>query len=267
MKIFIILALLCVGCTQKELDDNLGQESSASTKNSIVSSAFGPLSVSKIYKGEFALVEYSQRAFAAPAVITGAAALDVLERTDFDDGFEIKLLTRNYTFNADGSQSLNKYVDDLFVEKQQVQGIKSKNRGFLSMQYQPNVPSDYWDFSPCQEITKTKDIPTGYRVAYFNLKKEVSEATPPQLVQEAPNCGDVPGCKIKVTSISYDEVVFGPTGEKEQYNCSMVVSPDVPYLSGLMKKCYKFMAVVSGRNIPVESCMNAVNFRFGKPGS
>ena len=100
------------------------------------------------------------------------------------------------------------------------------------------------------------------KVTYHGLKVVVTKEAPPQLVQNQENCGGTPECKITVHRVTFD-MVFWENGKPDRVHWELAMSPDAPYLAGMMNKCVTGLAHLSENqgDILVKQCLPVVNFR------
>ncbi len=103
------------------------------------------------------------------------------------------------------------------------------------------------------------------KVTYHNLRTSVAQEAPPVLVQQQDACAGTPNCKITVHRISFD-MVFWENGKPDRVRWDLAMSPDAPYLAGMMNKCVTGLAHLSGNqgDILVRQCVPVVNFRYGQ---
>jgi hypothetical protein len=100
-------------------------------------------------------------------------------------------------------------------------------------------------------------------VTYHGLKTYVTVEAPPELVQKRENCAGLPDCKLRVYNIEFD-MVFWDKGKPDRVHWNLAMSPDAPYLAGLLNKCVTGLAPLGGRQgeVLVKQCMPVVDFRF-----
>lgn len=132
-------------------------------------------------------------------------------------------------------------------------------QAFLSMLHSRGIASDAMK---AQSGVSTK---SETRVSYHNLQTSVTVEAPPELVQQQENCAGTPDCKITVHRISFD-MVFWENGTPDRVRWELALSPDAPYLAGMMNKCVTGLVHLSGNqgDILVRQCVPVVNFRYGK---
>ncbi len=100
-------------------------------------------------------------------------------------------------------------------------------------------------------------------VTYHGLKTSMLFEAPPELVKKRPNCAGLPDCKLRVYRIEFD-MVFWDKGKPDRVHWALAMSPDAPYLAGLLNKCVTGLAPIGGNQgeILVKQCMPVIDFRF-----
>jgi len=115
---------------------------------------------------------------------------------------------------------------------------------------------------------------SGSRLSYHNLRVSQATVAPPLLVQQAPDCLGIPDCKIRLHTVSFDQVLWSGD-QNERIHFDMSISPDIPalaglemsplfhYFPGLMSSCVTLMVPIGdGRaKTLLRECQEIVNFR------
>lgn len=101
----------------------------------------------------------------------------------------------------------------------------------------------------------------------YNLKKESFEIPAPALVQQRPNCLELPNCKILLNRISFDIIheEYDPEKKvttKTKVNYQTELSPQAPFFSRLFSFCYSGIAETPQQKVPVQVCMRTEDFKF-----
>lgn len=140
----------------------------------------------------------------------------------------------------------------------------------------PEVESLFRERSPLALISAIRSRSTGFAtladgslstlsdtVTYHGLKTSMTIEAPPELVRKRENCAGLPDCKLRVYHIEFD-MVFWDKGKPDRVHWKLAMSPDAPYLAGLLNKCVTGLAPIGGNQgeILVKQCMPVIDFRF-----
>ena len=101
--------------------------------------------------------------------------------------------------------------------------------------------------------------------SFHNLSIHSSAEAPPAAVQKQTNCGDVPGCKINLTKVSFDMLVWSDPSGPDKIHREFLLSPDVPYFANVMSECDSLLVPVGNMKTLVTLCSDVVNFRYATP--
>jgi hypothetical protein len=103
-------------------------------------------------------------------------------------------------------------------------------------------------------------------VTYHNFKKEMTQEAPPMAVQNKDNCLNIPDCKINVTNITFDKVIWEVNKEPKKSTINLKLSKEVPYFAGVLERCIqeKFLNLPPDDGIlNVKYCDVIKDFQFG----
>jgi hypothetical protein len=101
------------------------------------------------------------------------------------------------------------------------------------------------------------------KATYHNLHVSQGLEDAPELVRAQPGCLGLPNCKLNVTRVSFDQVVWdGDTGNRIHFDYAL--SPDAPFLAQVLDKCLTLLVPISGSNSKtlLKQCTPVVSFRF-----
>ncbi len=88
------------------------------------------------------------------------------------------------------------------------------------------------------------------------------KADPPPAVRRRPNCGDVPGCKIDVTQLEYEEAFWYSEAEFDKVTHQIQISLDVPYLGKVILDCSTAQQFIGDRDYVVRRCNSLYDFIY-----
>jgi hypothetical protein len=290
----LIVSILTVNvsCTKAPVQDELKNEFKQDYKNSLIANSFGTGSARDLQKGEYSLVQYTQKAYTSSPLEVGLTATDILDRIEPNESHPdttiFKIKTREVSFDSEGNKIENHSVDEIEVRMssgstdQAVQKASQSQKSWnedLTALYPISNPAgqqkgsdlirtlddlEESSYAPCSLITYEDSLPSNYRVTFHELSQSVNRTDPPESVKKSPTCGGVPDCKITASDIEYDEVLWAPNGSNQKFRCIFRISPDTPYFSAVLKRCVKFLATIADKKVPIESCANTINFQFGE---
>lgn len=153
---------------------------------------------------------------------------------------------------------------------------QNENQGFTTAKLRPEIESLFRERSSrallsnlrarvlkAQTLSEEKVSTLSDSVTYHGLKTSMTLEAPPELVQRRENCAGLPNCKLRVYNIEFD-MVFWDKGKPDRVHWNLAMSPDAPYLAGLLNKCVTGLAPLGGNQgeILVKQCMPVVDFRF-----
>ena len=113
-------------------------------------------------------------------------------------------------------------------------------------------------------ILDTAPAPTP-ATTFHNLVVSTASVAPPLSVQQQPNCGDVPKCKISVSKISFDMLVWNNPAAPDKIHREFSISGDVPFFANVMSECDSLLVPVGTLKSLVTLCSDVTNFRFTTP--
>ncbi len=99
-----------------------------------------------------------------------------------------------------------------------------------------------------------------------NLKKETEVRAAPKLIQQQPNCGGLPNCKMNVKKVTFDWSIILKTGgntEKQKVTYTLSMTPDLPFLSRVLDYCSRGLVQIpnSTTKVLVTTCNRLKNFQ------
>jgi len=124
----------------------------------------------------------------------------------------------------------------------------------------------------------------GAKVTYHNLKKETGILPVPEIVRKKPNCGGVPGCKLRYVQLSFDQVKWDSPDHGIKTSVKFIYSPDIPTyiadyddmgswgdygvpLTNELQACFQTWLELSNNGqtqvVPYLQCREVRDFQFG----
>lgn len=257
MKVFSLLSLAllissCVKVPDTKVD--YGPEESIEE----VERKLTPLTTPNPYginQGEFVAMDFLREIDKKPTTITGQLSQEVTEKKDLGNSFSIKIVTTNNEF-VDGQWKLSR------SEKEYTLNKNEETVSSLSVRPLNENPVYY----PCFPVIK-KWVQEGQgKVTLHNVKLSLIQYPIPDAVKRRPDCGGLSQCtSINAYDFSVDVVFWKDENMGDRIALSCVISNDVPFLAGDLKKCTSQSVYFQDRYIPITSCLVAQDFKFGTP--
>ncbi len=208
-----------------------------------------------INRGEFVAMDFLREIDKKPTTITGQLSQEVTEKKDLGSSFSIKIVTTSNEF-VDGQWKLSRTEKEYTLEKE------SNGVGDLGVRALNENPVYY----PCfPRIKKWVQEGKG-KVTLHNVKLNLIQFPVPDAVKRRPDCGGLSQCtSINAFDFSVDVVFWKDENLGDRLALSCVISNDVPFLAGDLKKCTSESVYFQDRYIPITSCLVAQDFKFGSP--
>ncbi len=286
--ILVALLISAVGCIkQPELEDDDGIEASAEAVQKSLADAWGEADPgSAIRLNEFSYTELSQRIHGVPAydparvmylegltvtsreVKTDDIEYKIVQQVSDRTGTESKVSSTEYQVSVPRMDAVQATTLESAVKNYSVSDLKPMSLSFgvqiVSALAHACTKSSTWD-ADCAEIKADKCDLTCHNLV---IKTETVPA--PKLVQDRANCEGLENCQIRTVKVSFDQILKikkGDNTEKSKVGYSVVISPDVPYLSRLMSQCSRRLLTISASNQKVlgEVCNDVKDFQAGTP--
>ncbi len=102
-------------------------------------------------------------------------------------------------------------------------------------------------------------------MTFHNLITANSVEAPPLAVQQQANCGGIPNCKIKVSKVAFDMLVWNNPTTPDKIHREFAISGDVPFFANVMSQCDSLLVPVGKIKTFVTLCSDVTNFRFTTP--
>lgn len=242
-KIFLLCAFLfLLGCGDQKTNDDVivdyGPQTTSEEILKSVKSVSDEANDQKIEMGQYVDMLTTQQALGTAPYFVEEIFRKI---TNIDE-------TETATFYY-GTQIKRKNVDGKIEEEESPFYIKKQKESvYLNSLYS----FEYF----IKDFKASSKEPT-----YHKLSVTTKMIPVPALVEAQPDCGNTPNCKIRVTEISFDEVIWEPTIKKNHYLWQL--SPDVPNMAFIMKNCISAnIEMKDGSQTLVAQCLNVINYKF-----
>lgn len=277
----IAFALLMTSCLEKPtLSEEKGPEAAASQVFQAVATAWGDVDPSTIRQGEFSYKERVQTVQGGTPYVLLQEGVTVDSRSV--DHQEKKV---NYVFlqqlveKVDGeptssttSYSLSTNLPEEAVEPSSKM-IKAQDVKIQNLVFGVDIIASLAYACVATDGLRTECQNAGAdscQLSCHNLKVSEKTVPAPDLVQQRENCGGLPDCKMKLKTVSFDQVLDikrGQSLEQQKVTYTAIISPDAPYLSRLMNFCSRGVVQVpnSSHQVLVTVCNEVKDFRIGQP--
>lgn len=293
-SLLILMALYLLSCSKPAsgTKTDYGPQVTADQKDDSISKAMGPRTILSVKQSEYVLSQFSQHAYTGAPEATGATRkrvhtlLTTAQNPQIPkDQYWLKFYNEDISFKPGGQNITNAYLSESCLNDNPLRycdrtvysvgpglntlGQTLESRGFTMVPQGLHLDGGL-NFSPCSPFSaeEAKDIERsspGYHITYHALKEQGLSVQPPPLVTEKTNCGGIPNCKINISHIEYDEILWNDVGGNVRYHCTFEFSNEVPYLASLLRNCIDFLYKTSdGRQVPVTLCADVIDFETGK---
>lgn len=255
------LIFLLTSCIKKE-DDKIddGPEVSAQQVGLAFSNAASGKTLADSKKGDWSLIETTQRIFTGQPEIAGLTSKEMVNMVENGDLYDLQILKSVYDYAQTPPVVSNQSIENCQVLKDGSQH---------SCAYSPMIAStklvgpdlSAYHFSRTNNNNEIQAM-AGGTSSYHNLSVTQKTSEPPALVKNRANCGNVPGCLLHITTIEFDEIRI-EDGERTRYHHEFDFSKDAPFLSIIQRHCVKWNYKAENRYLPALLCESAVNFIYG----
>lgn len=242
--IFLVACFIILGsCTEKLQDAPLGDEVAVSSKDDIMKDALTSANPVHLQKDDWVLTEQSQTLFGSNTLISGYVDYKIISRSEdtAKSLINLTILMRKTTIKNDGTKEEKTSEYDWNIPKN----------------YKPPQESDPDEAEPCSPYSKNFK-----KIRVFGLSRSTKDIEPPPLVKNAPDCGGIKNCRLRIQDISWNETWDLPE-ETMRFHCAFEVANQIPYFGMISKRCISFIAKSNGQQVPVEICDRVVNLHRG----
>jgi hypothetical protein len=299
---WLLLALISgfsLGCQIKSIEPEPAVVFQAESKDEAVRVAHEGKTLFDLKTNEGVATNITQSILGVTPRVIFQRDLLIAEKRIENEDIYLKLVTKQLDFTKDPPEE-NTYVDEAtipvnlskieacgsgprslasrneFPDISTLSALKSISSTAKSEGDQPKTPfasirelgkitlavAEAQSVEPCEMCSASRVLDASIRVEYSNLKITKSAGLPPPAVVTN-GCRGISPCRIKYTKINYDEIYSTPTISRRRYNCELVISPSVPYLSMLLSSCQSFLVNIDGQDIPIQACVQVADWQNG----
>ena len=290
-----LLAGLISGCQIQELQPTPEVAFEEQSKDSAIRKAYGGRTFFDVRKNEGSATNVSQNITGSAARVVFQKDMLVAERRIEGDQIYLKIITKEKNLTSNPPVE-NLYVDEGYVSIRSAKNevcsslepktdrtlrhskrtIISNASRFSGQKVQPTLLisqvkkiedvieplAETEGLSPCVQCSQDRGALGQFSISHANLKVTPKNGNlPPGIL--GTRCATASACNFPYTIINYDEFISGPNFPRKRYNCELIISPTVPYLSSLLSKCLRFIVRIDGQDVPVESCSQVADFAAG----
>lgn len=249
---FLLSGFLFASCdNQEKKTKNMGPEVDETQIAAAIKDASGDDSPLNIKAGEFVYTETTQTLKNLTQNLLEQDAVTVTKKTETDTDWILTVVHETIDYREKPERH---YSDEkeFYIAKP----------GTLSTSSEVSAPSEA-QVTPRSLVALNIKPESSTKVTFHNFKTSQALEDPPALVQAQENCGGLTNCKINVTTISYDMVVWENDVKNEKLAIVKRISPDVPFLARTLDHCQQTGVTVEGQRIVVTICAKVQNFKFG----
>lgn len=243
------IALLLMGCKEvKEEPATIGKKVSPDEVASAIEKALAETDPYSILKDEAVFYRFTQQ------IETSAPSpyLDVVQTVKAieDNDEEFKIIYDELTYD---------------YETKEEKIVERELPPFPARPREDSIQSLQQTFS-IKRMTATDDTkPEPTSTTYHDLVVTQESIDPPDIVKARPECGGVPGCKLKVTKIQYDQIDRYEDGKFDKIRYNYTLSADTPYFGRIIENCQATELPYEGRLYFLRVCQSLLDFLYGKP--
>ncbi|MFZ3231296.1 MAG: hypothetical protein WA160_13895 [Pseudobdellovibrio sp.] len=269
----LLICILSIGilftatsCLKKQNldDDNLGPAIEPMQLTKILGEGFGAYDYNDIKKDEFTSMIYSQRFQDSLTQNLEQQGITVQKSDNTFDSLNLDVIVQKEVYSG-GQSSQSTRAWQLAFEKSSAKTAHAeKSITTLSDPDRPILLSFFFQtlaFGSCYDTGKAPE--TCHNLTSTDIKYRVPVAAATQH-----GCTDVTNCLIDAKKIEYDVIektVIGKDGKPRRTHYSLVMSPNVPFLSRILQLCTRgiYELSSSNQNILVDMCYTINSYSFG----
>lgn len=209
----------------------------------------------KLRQSEFVQVDTSRQIDNGGLNLLSSSETTLVNKSEMPTQWKMKIIEDIIDYGTEPNQ-------------RHIEGIYCMNKtSFKNEECEKNLITHFSSNSALLSIQNklTSILVNSEKVTYHNFRKEMIQEAPPMAVQNRDNCLNIPDCKINVTKISFDRVIWQENKEPEKSTVNLKLSKEVPYFAGILEKCNEGLITFAPENTlhEVKFCEVVKNFQFG----
>lgn len=275
--VIVLIVLNLSSCLKKQdlEDQDLGPAISSDELQNKMGDSIGTLSYSDISKNEISVMNASTIFEDTQVNKRYKQDLYVSQITDSVDQLKIDFLFNKQDYiNSDNSFTNQKY--QLIIERTNQSVNTTSPSDFLS---KPDINK-----TTANQIRTQADAPVPFfmyrayvyfavqacrenKVTCHNLKSETSKMYLNSELASPKICPDINNCLIDIKKIEFDMLdnsIATTNGKPYRTHYTFSVSPQLPFLSKVMRYCVRGLTDYNGRKVLAEDCMSINDFSYGQ---
>lgn len=271
----ILAVSLCAGflltssCLKKQNldDDNLGEPIAPLEMTKAIGTGYGSYDYNEMKAGEFTNFREWNRLQDSVVQNVRQQGIEVTRAVNTVDSLTMDLLVQTELFSSSGQTAQS-------TTRQWLNAIISKSEG-LAVQSTKNVKSD--DYDPTEPTLMFLDFASyAFGICHdsgsrpetcHNLSVTDIQYPVPIAAIAQHNCPDANNCTIAAKRVEFDRVlktVLTDEGKPTRIHYSLVLSPNVPFMSRILESCSRAVYTLSsnGQKLLADMCKTVNNYRF-----
>ncbi len=262
MIVHAILALavpaviaLVVGCLREPEvgPPELGPQASEEEVERVISKALYGIDPWKSFLGQQVIYDFNARVEASDQVQPLLRLTQtIMRREQLNDPPRLKIITENHEVDL----RTGEFLDRSESEPVEYPGSSAQALNIMSNSWTINGLQSMSGLKPAAESRPVK------KVSYHNLRESSGEMAPPSLVIAKPNCGDVPGCKLRYYKVEYDEARWYSDTDFSVQRWLFTISRDAPFIAYIIERCLGSIVAYDGRRVYIRQCQFARDFSY-----
>lgn len=229
-------------CLEKKSDikkkAQLGEEVSAEKINQVKKKYLSLLSAAHLKLGDYAVYESNLKIDTQSPQVVQLESQELIKKEKISEEI-LQLTIQNVKIDLTQKEPTKVVTESLF----QVNNEPEESQNIFST-FSKNILTP--EFRPYQENYTSQK--------FYNLKVRDSFLPEPQRVIDENRCLSTETCKVKVTEILYDHVLFTDSGASKKFKVKIGISNDTHYLAQIYYLCQVEVANLKSDSFLVSRC-------------